>query len=189
MPSIHTLAPAAAATVLRGGGVLAYPTESVWGLGCDPRDAAAVHRLLAIKRRDPAQGLILIASQRAQLDAFVRWDALDAARLDAVYDSWPGPNTWLMPCPPDTPTWLRGKHATLAVRVTAHPVAAALCEAFGGALVSTSANRSGAPAPRSIDALDPELVAALDGVVAGDTGGDAQPSTIRDARSGTVLRG
>lgn len=183
------LAIADAAERLRAGAVLAYPTEAVWGLGCDPRDAAAVRRLLALKHRDEAQGLILIAADAAQLDAFVDWSALDPEQLRTVQDSWPSPNTWLIPCPPDTPAWLRGTHTTLAVRVTAHPVAAALCRAFGGALVSTSANRSGQPAPHAIDALDPDLVATLDGIVAGETGGSARPSTIRDARTGAVLRG
>lgn len=179
----------AASAALRRGAVLAYPTEAVWGLGCDPRNEAAVLALLAAKRRDPAQGLILIAATVAQLDAWVEWFALPPDRVATVKASWPGPNTWLMPCPPSTPRWLRGSHETLAVRVTAHPVAAALCDAFGGALVSTSANRSGAPAPHARAALDPDVVAAIDGVVEGDTGGADAPSTIRDARTGTVLRG
>lgn len=179
----------AAAAALTRGAVLAYPTEAVWGLGCDPRDEAAVMRLLAAKRRDPAQGLILIAATVAQLDAWVEWFALPPERIAAVKATWPGPNTWLFPCPPETPRWLRGTHDTLAVRVTAHPVAAALCDAFGGALVSTSANRSGALAPYTRDALDADVLAAIDGVVEGETGGAGAPSTIRDARSGDVLRG
>lgn len=183
------LAIAEAAERLRAGAVLAYPTEAVWGLGCDPHNEAAVLRLLAAKRRDPAQGLILIAATAAQLDGWIAWFALPPERSAAVRASWPGPNTWLMPCPPETPRWLRGIHATLAVRVTAHPIAAALCDAFGGALVSTSANRSGAPAPHSRAALDPAVLDAIDGVVDGETGGAAQPSTIRDALSGDTLRG
>lgn len=179
----------AAVAALTRGAVLAYPTEAVFGLGCDPRNEAAVLRLLAAKRRDPAQGLILIAATVAQLDPWIDWFALPVERMAAVKASWPGPNTWLMPCPPETPRWLRGRHDTLAVRVTAHPVAAALCDAFGSALVSTSANRSGAPAPYTRDALDPQVLAAIDGLVDGDTGGADAPSTIRDARSGQVLRG
>jgi len=183
------LAIADAAERLRNGAVLAYPTEAVWGLGCDPWNAVAVRRLLAFKRRDEAQGLILIAARVAQLEVVVDWSCLSAERRNAVLASWPGPHTWLMPCPSDTPGWLRGAHDTLAVRVTAHPVAAALCEAFGGALVSTSANRSGAAAPHNFGEFDPSLLAELDGVVTGDTGGDIRPSSIRDARSGHVLRG
>ena len=186
---IDDLAPTTAATRLHAGAVLAYPTESVWGLGCDPRNAGAVERLLAIKQRDMAQGLIVIASKAAQLDAFVDWSVLPPDRLAAVHASWPGPNTWLLPCPAHTPRWLRGAHDTLAVRVTAHPVASAMCVAFGGALVSTSANVSGMPAAQQRADLDAALLAQLDGIVAGHTGGDARPSTIRDARSGAVLRG
>lgn len=179
----------AAAAALARGAVLAYPTEAVWGLGCDPRNEAAVLRLLAAKRRDPAQGLILVAATVAQLHGWIEWFALPPERSAAVRASWPGPHTWLMPCPPETPRWLRGVHDTLAVRVTAHPIAAALCDAFGGALVSTSANRSGAPAPHTRAALDPAVLDAIDGVVDGETGGAAQPSTIRDAASGDMLRG
>ena len=98
MQKYDLLPPDSAASVLRSGGVVAYPTEAVWGLGCDPRDAVAVRRLLAVKQRDEAQGLILIAASTAQLDPFVEWNVLEATRLDAVYASWPGPNTWLMPC-------------------------------------------------------------------------------------------
>ena len=179
----------AAAAALARGAVLAYPTESVWGLGCDPRDEAAILRLLAAKRRDPAQGVILIAATVAQLDGWVDWFVLPTERVAAVKASWPGPNTWLMPCPPDVPRWLRGSHETLAVRVTAHPVAAALCDAFGGAIVSTSANRSGAPAPQTRSALDAALLADIDGTTEGETGGAASPSTIRNALTGDILRG
>lgn len=183
------LDPTAAAALLVRGGVLAYPTEGVWGLGCDPRNEAALMRLLAIKRREVDKGVILVASQSAQLDAWVDWAALSADRREAVQASWPGPNTWVMPARADVPRWITGVHADIAVRVSAHPVVRALCDAFGGALVSTSANTAGAPAPAHREALEPAVVAGVDGISAGETGGRIQPSTIRDARSGHVLRG
>ena len=182
------LSPADAATALRAGGVIAYPTEAVWGLGCDPFDEAAVLRLLAAKQRAVDKGLILIAASVAQLDGLADWDALPRERRDAVLASWPGPHTWILPATTRVPRWITGAHDGVAMRVSAHPMVIALCEAFGGVLVSTSANPAGEPPPRTAAALDPALLAAIDGCVPGDTGGLARPTTIRDARSGAGLR-
>ncbi|MCB1803316.1 MAG: Sua5/YciO/YrdC/YwlC family protein [Gammaproteobacteria bacterium] len=174
-----------ASRLLRDGGIIAYPTEAVYGLGCDPLNASAVMRLLAIKQRPASKGLILIASQFSQLIPFVEPpdDELQQ-RLDA---SWPGPVTWLLPAREQTPAWLRGDHASIAVRVTAHRGAAALCTAFGGALVSTSANLAGRPPARN--PLQVRLrCPALDMILHGPTDGRRRPSEIRDARSGATVR-
>lgn len=175
--------------LLRRGGVIAYPTEAVWGLGCDPFEQAAVLRLLALKRRAVDKGLILVAAAVAQLDGLVDWDALPAQRRDPVLAGWPGPHTWIVPATARVPHWITGDHHGVAVRVSAHPPVAALCNAFRGALVSTSANPAGAPAPKTLAECDPELLAALDGIAIGETGGLERPTAIRDARSGAVLRG
>jgi L-threonylcarbamoyladenylate synthase len=179
---------AEAARALRRGGVIAYPTEAVWGLGCDPFAEAAVMRLLAIKQREVEKGLILIAGARAQLDGLLAWDALPPARLAEVDASWPGPNTWIVPATPRVPRWITGVHAGVAVRVSAHPTVVALCQAFGGPLVSTSANHAGEPPAFRREELDPAVLAQLDGVSDGETGGLAAPTSIRDARTGEVLR-
>jgi L-threonylcarbamoyladenylate synthase len=183
-----TLTLEGATAALHRGGVIAYPTEAVWGLGCDPFDAVAVRRLLKIKQRDESKGLILIAANLAQIASLIDRDALPPARIAAVLASWPGPHTWLLPCTTLVPDWLRGDHATLALRVTAHPGVAALCTAFGGPLVSTSANRAGAAPARALTELDPALLSQLDGVLDGATGGLDAPTTIRDAASGALLR-
>lgn len=175
--------------MLRGGGVIAYPTEGVWGLGCDPFNEAATLRVLDIKQRDIAKGLILIAASLPQLDDSVDWDALPAHARDTVLATWPGPATWIVPARPRVPRAITGGHDSVAVRVSAHPEVVALCAAFDGVIVSTSANRAGAPSPRCVHELDPQLVACTDGVLAGETCGSGQPSTIRDARTGAVLRG
>jgi L-threonylcarbamoyladenylate synthase len=185
--SAHLTIPQAVAA-LRRGGVIAYPTEAVWGLGCDPFDAAAVHKLLAIKQRDQAKGLILIAANFAQIAPLIDADGLSAERMQAVRATWPGPHTWLMPCTAAVPAWVRGAHATLALRVSSHPDVIALCEAFGGPLVSTSANLAGAEPAREADALAPALLEKIDGVLAGRTGDLAAPTPIRDAATGAVLR-
>lgn len=173
---------------LRRGGVVAYPTEAVWGLGCDPRDEAATLRLLALKQREVEKGLILIAADEAQLAPFIDMAALDAAQRDAVRASWPGPHTWIVPASASAPRWITGAHDGIAVRVSAHPLVVGLCKAFGGALVSTSANLAGEPAVSVIGELDPRIVAAVDAIAAGETGGLARPTDIRDARTGAVLR-
>jgi L-threonylcarbamoyladenylate synthase len=175
-----------AARCLAEGGVIAYPTEAVYGLGCDPRNAEAVRRLLAIKRRPEHKGLILIAANWSQLAPYVT--PLDDARMAEIHASWPGPVTWLLPARDDTPRWLTGRHETLAVRVIGHPLAAALCRAWGGALVSTSANRSACPPARTALQVRLRLGAAVDLIVAGPCGGRERPSAIRDGRTGAVVR-
>ncbi|MCD9007007.1 Sua5/YciO/YrdC/YwlC family protein [Luteimonas sp. XNQY3] len=177
-----------AAALLARGGVVAYPTEGVWGLGCDPFDRAAVTRLLDIKQRPLDKGVILIAGAVAQFDAIVDWTRLHDAARQRVTGSWPGPNTWVVPARADVPAWITGAHASVAVRVSAHADVVALCAAFGGALVSTSANLGGEPSVADREALDTRLLARIDGVLDGDTGGRAGPSTIRDALTGDVLR-
>lgn len=174
--------------VLRHGGVIAYPTEAVWGLGCDPRDEMAVMRLLALKQREVDKGLILIAADEAQLAPFIDMSLLAEAQRSGVRASWPGPHTWIVPASAAAPGWITGMHRGIAVRVSSHPTVIALCNAFGGALVSTSANRAGRPAPSTRDALEDIIVAGVDAVTSGDTGGLHRPTAIRDARSGDTLR-
>lgn len=174
--------------VLRAGGVAAYPTEAVWGLGCDPAHEAAVMKLLQLKQRPVEKGMILVAADLAQLDDWVRLQALPAQRQAVVLASWPGANTWILPAGPRAPRWITGAHSGIAVRISAHPLVAALCRAWGGPLVSTSANLAGKPPARTRTELDPALLPLLDGLIDGDTGGLAQPTPIRDALSGQILR-
>ena len=176
----------AACAALARGGVVAYPTEAVYGLGCDPANHAAVDRLLLLKRRDAAKGLILIA---AEVEAFSPWiQPLDDALRARIEPTWPGPVTWLVPAADDCPRNLRGDHATLAVRVTAHPEAAALCRAWGGALVSTSANRADAPPIHDAVSIRRRFGADIDVVLEGHVGDLARPTPIRDARTGATIR-
>ena len=170
---------------LHGGGVIAYPTESCYGLGCDPRNRKAVQRLLRIKGRPQTKGLILIGATFNQLHPYVL--PLGTEQWSRVAPTWPGPVTWLLPARERTPRWLRGAHSTLAVRVTAHPLARRLCCALGMALVSTSANRAGLKPMRSYRAC---RRAFSDGVlvVPGRIGARKRPSTIRDLISGQTIR-
>ena len=187
MSAINPLRLRAVARAVRSGGLIAYPTEAVYGLGCDPRNERAVWRLLALKRRSAHKGLILIAADFAQLAPFLH--PLTPAELGRLHASWPGPYTWLVPARSGTSHWLRGRHDTLAVRVTAHPLAAALCRACGHPLVSTSANLSGRPPARSALAARRQLGRHLDALLPGPTGGAARPTAIRNLRTGRTVRG
>ena len=171
---------------LQAGGVIAYPTEYCFGLGCDPKNEQAIARLLEIKQRRPEQGVILIASSVEQVSEYVDLDASDL-RQD-ILDSWPGPNTWLLPAREHVSTWVRGKHKTVAVRVTAHQTSQQLCDQFGGAIVSTSANRHGQPALLDSQSVGDEMGDELDYIVDQLVGGASSASTIRDGLTGKQLR-
>ncbi len=174
------------AGVIHRGGVIAYPTEAVYGLGCDPLNSIAVSRLLAIKHRPMHKGLILIASRLEQLHAFIA--PLDEASLAQLQKTWPGPYTWLLPARTDTPRWLRGEHQSIAVRVTAHPLAAALCEATGHALVSTSANPSSLPPARQALKVRKYFPHQLDAILTGNIGAATSPTSIRDWATKKLIR-
>ncbi len=175
-----------AARIVHAGGLIAYPTEAVYGLGCDPLNAAAVQRLLTLKHRPMDKGLILIASDLDQLRAFLL--PLNPDDEATLATTWPGPVTWLLPARPETPRWLRGRHDTLAVRVTDHPLTAALCRTLGHPLVSTSANLAGRPPARDALGVRRAFGDRIDFLLHGPLGGLARPTTIRDLRSGHTLR-
>jgi L-threonylcarbamoyladenylate synthase len=170
---------------LKTGGIIAYPTEAVYGLGCSPFNQAAVTRLLKIKQRPWQKGLILIAANYAQLATFL--EPLSQTIQQRVFATWPGAITWLLPAKPWVPCWLRGQSNLLAVRVTAHPQTKALCQYWGNALVSTSANISGHPACRT--AFKVRCINAhIDYILPGKVGQRQRPSEIRDALTNKVLR-
>lgn len=155
------------------------------GLGCDPWNGAAAAKILRLKRRPAGKGLIIIASAMEQLIDLVDFSRVPA--LEEITGSWPGPVTWLAPAQPFTPRWLTGRHDTLAVRVSAHPVVRQLCDA-AGALVSTSANPSGCHPARTRRRVRAYFGQDVDCYVPGNVGGDPRPSMIRDAVTGRVLR-
>lgn len=174
-----------AAREIRNGAVLAYPTEAVWGLGCDPWDEEAVHRLLAIKSRPIEKGLILVADTIRQFDFLL--EDLPESWLDRLASTWPGPTTWLVPHQNLLPEWITGAHDTVALRVSDHPQVGELC-ALVGPLVSTSANPAGRPAARSRLRVEQYFRGQIDLVLGGPLGGRKNPSLIRDLVSGEVVR-
>lgn len=173
-----------AAEVLYSGGVIAYPTEGVYGLGCLPDEEAAVERVLHLKQRAPGKGLILIAAAADQLDG---WTDLPAGRSlpepDPAY-----PITWIVPPGPFVHSLLRGENDGIAVRLTTNPIARSLCNAVESPLVSTSANLTGRPTARNRYVLRRQFMQRVDYVVPGDCGPVDGPSEIREFLTGKVLR-
>jgi L-threonylcarbamoyladenylate synthase len=168
------------------GGVVACPTEAVWGLSCDPQNQFAVQRLLALKGRSPTKGLILVAATMEQFEFLLA--GLDPQQRQTLAASWPGPATWLVPHDGRVAAWIHGAHDSVALRVSNHPVVRALCLAWGGPLVSTSANPTGCQAPRRGYQVKRYFGDQLDYILPGAVGRSGRPTAIRDLASGQIIR-
>lgn len=171
-----------AAHILKQGGIVAYATEYCFGLGCDPFNRDAVLRLLRLKQRPVKKGLIVLAANREQLARYV--PEIPAA----AGASWPGPYTWLLLPKPGVPGWIRGRHAKIAVRITAQAQAQALCRAAGMAIVSTSANRGGEAPARAYREVARRFGKDVDFILPGRVGTAPAPTPIRDAATGKLIR-
>src|SRR3990167_1443874 len=172
---------------LKQGKIIAHPTEAVFGLGCDPLSVDAVSRILEIKHRAINKGFIIIGASWEQIEPLV--NCVRPELLANALDTWPGPTTWLFPASDEVPFWVRGDHHSVAVRVTAHPIAKALCEGFGGPIISTSCNKSGDPPARDVRSIQLTLSDTVDYVIEGEVGGRLKPTEIRDALTGEIIRG
>ena len=186
-----TTSVAEAAQCLKQGQVLAYPTEAVWGLGCDPFNENAFKQILKLKQRPIEKGVILLAGQVSQVEHLL--SKLPQDRRDAVIESWSQTSyqdratTWLLPADEQIPLWIRGKHPKVAIRVTNHPLCIALCNAFDGFIVSTSANPAGLDPARSLQEVNQYFGSELN-YLNGDLGLSQEPSRILDAETGDVIR-
>lgn len=182
---MSTLLPAVDA--LRSGGIIAYPTEAVFGLGCNPNDESALQRIIDIKGRDAHKGFILIASSQQQLQGFIA--PVSASQQVQVDEHWPGPVTFVVPASAQVNnSLLTGYRDTLAVRVSSHPVVIELCNQYGGAIVSTSANRSGDPSLRTAESVKQSMGDELDSIVDAPVGTLESPTRIFELASGQQLR-
>ncbi|MDC5704649.1 L-threonylcarbamoyladenylate synthase [Vibrio europaeus] len=177
-----------ALNALMDGEVIAYPTEGVFGVGCDPDNSEAVRNLLELKQRPADKGLILIAASYQQLIPYIDESQLTQEQLVRVKLSWPGPITWIMPSSHRVSQWVSGQHQSIAVRVTDHPLVQKMCNAFGKPLTSTSANLSGQPPCMTSEEVYLQFGYDQIVVLEGQTGGREKPSEIRDAKSLQVLR-
>ena len=195
-----------AAKWLKEGQLLAYPTESVWGIGCDPYDQAAVQRILDIKQRPQAKGMIVVTDSASRLAPLLA--SLNDVQRQQVIDSWQTDDsrdeqhnrqahTWLLSIPQSlastVPMWITGQHQTIAVRVISHPTVRQLCQQMVseqnpfGLLVSTSCNPSGQIPASTFEAAYAYFDEQI-GYLQGDTLGYTLPSQIRDATTGFVVR-
>jgi len=175
-----------AARIVLQGGIIAYPTEAVYGIGCLPLEEEALARIVAIKHRDARKGLIVVAEQIEQLQPLAFLPGGEIGKR--MQTSWPGPVTWVVEAKPQVPALLTGGRSTLAVRISDHPTVRQLCHRTGSALVSTSANFSGQHPARSALSVRRGVGRKVDFVLAGPLGQQPRPTEIRDARSGKILR-
>lgn len=179
-----------ALSVLRTQGVIAYPTESVFGLGCDPDNEDAIKKILTLKQRPAHKGLILIAANFEQLQAYADFSVLTETQLNKIKKTWPGPFTWVVPVQASLSALISGDFDSVAVRVSAHPVVQALCLAFGKPIISTSANLSGLEACTTAKQVTAMFTgnALLECIIEQPVSGLDNPSQIHLALTGERLR-
>ena len=173
--------------IMNQGGVIAYPTESVWGLGCNPWNQKAVNKILSLKKRSPEKGFILVGSHISQFSSLI--ETLTTAQKKTLEGSWPGPHTWVIP--DDTqwaPDWVRGHFSTVAVRVSQHPEIVALCNALMQPIISTSANTSGKAPLVDQNAVETTFSNTIDAIFSGTIGKHKKPTTIQDLFTGHTIR-
>jgi L-threonylcarbamoyladenylate synthase len=174
------------ANIIREGGVIAYPTEAVWGLGCDPFNESAVRRILSLKSRPESKGLILVAGAQAEL---LPWcNVLDNDSAQRLISQNQIPTSWVVPDTTITPTWIRGDHQSVAIRLSQHTPVQRLCAAFQGVIVSTSANPAGLPPAMSVEEVCAYFGDKVDAIFNASLGEAAQPSQVRDILTETLFR-
>ncbi len=177
-----------AVATLSSGGTIAYPTEAVYGLGCDPLNINAVLKLIALKKRDPKKGLILVAANLEQLRPYLACQTLTPAMWQQLQNLWPGPYTFVIPASSLASDLITGGLGSIAVRVSAHPVIQALCIAFGRPIVSTSCNVSGRAPMRTYAQVAEEFQDRVDLIIDEHVGSQASPTEIINIVTGQIIR-
>jgi len=175
-----------AISFLKQGKIIAYPTETVFGLGCDPFNKHAVEDLLKLKRRTVDKGFLLVAFNWEQIQDLIKGN--DDNTMCAVRKTWPGHITWTFPATDKVPSWIKGAHDTIAIRLSAHPVVQALCKKYGGPIISTSANIKGEKPIKEIEKLKKEFDKKIAMIVPGELGKAGKPSRIQNAMTGEIIR-
>lgn len=172
--------------VLKQGGIIAYPTEAVFGLGCLPDKPETIKKLLHLKQRPVEKGLILLAADLSQLEPYIR--PLENDVLQKIQSSWPGPTTWVVPASSQTSTLIKGKFQSIAIRISAHPVVREICQQCNSAIISTSANTTGKNMSYSTFDVRRHFKDHLDYILNGSLGNSNSPTTIKDALTDRVIR-
>ena len=172
---------------LSEGNIIAYPTEAVWGLGCDPNNQTAVAKLLELKKRPVEKGLILVAAHQSQISDLLK--PLSNRQKELLQNTWAHPVTWIIPDSLNLiPHWIKGSNTSVAIRISSHPVVQGLCSQFGGPVVSTSANIAGGAETRSRSMVEEQFGSNVAYIVEGNLGDEPRPSEIRDLVSLEILR-
>lgn len=174
------------AEIMRQGGVIAYPTEAVWGLGCDPFNQSAVQKILKLKARPVEKGLILVAGKPCHLLDWTKKLSLESANRLTSKTSIP--TSWVVPDTTVAPPWIRGKHESVAIRLSQHTAVRNLCNAFNGAIVSTSANPAGLNPALSKEEVYAYFGDEIDAIYDASLGESTQPSQVKDLISDTLFR-
>ncbi len=175
-----------AAQILKQGGLIAYPTEAVFGLGCLPDKLQTIEKLLQLKQRPIEKGLILLASEFSQLEPYL--SPFEQTILHKIQSSWPGPTTWILPTPRETSPLIKGHFDTVAVRISAHPIVQELCRQCHSAIISTSANITGKKMSYSTADVQQHFNDQLDYILGGALGDSKKPTIIKDALSDRIIR-
>ncbi|MBE2894733.1 Sua5/YciO/YrdC/YwlC family protein [Spirabiliibacterium falconis] len=173
--------------LIHAGNVIAYPTEAVFGLGCDPTNESAVMQLLTLKQRPIEKGLILVAPHLDFLRPFIDANSMQPQHWAKLTQRYAHPTTWIVPVRPGTPHFLTGKFNTIAVRLCSHPAVVWLCEQAQMALTSTSANLSGQPPCRTVHEVKQQFGHDFP-VYESAVGGEQNPSEIRDIFTDKIIR-
>ena len=164
--------------VVRARGVIAYPTDTFYGLGADPRDPEAVKRIFAIKGREAGQPILLLLRDRSEVAAWASVVTPSAERLMERF--WPGPLTLVFPAAPHVLPELTGGGGTIGLRVPGNELTRKLLRNLGTALTGTSANRSGGRDPRTVKEVMREVGDRVDLVLDGGATTGDRPSTVVD---------
>ncbi|WWO96195.1 MAG: Sua5/YciO/YrdC/YwlC family protein [Candidatus Dasytiphilus stammeri] len=167
--------------------IIAYPTEGVFGLGCDPDSKKAVMKLQSLKKRSLSKGFILVAADYQQLTPYIESEKLSYEHRTQLYSHNSEPFTWVVPARIHTPAWLTGSFNSVAIRISQHEAIIQLCKAFKKPLVSTSANVSGSTPCRSLEEIRSQFGYELP-VYPGNIGELQHPTEIRDLFSGKIIR-
>lgn len=173
---------------LQSGELIVYPTEAVWGIGCDPTNETAIQKLLKAKQRPLEKGVIIIASEYQQIKPFIKEDDISTEQKEKIMASWPGPYTWLLPASEQVSAMLTGGSELIAVRVTTHPTVRRICNEFNGPIISTSANKTGQPTPEQLLEIKTIFAEQVKVYVDEPLGGNSKPSKIINGLTGQVIR-
>ena len=165
------------------GGIISYPTEAVFGIGCDPDNKLAVKKLLKLKQRPREKGLILIASNFYQVEKYLKPLPVSQKKY-----TQPSNITYIYPTLNTAPKWLTGDFNSLAIRITKHPIARDICLTLNSAIVSTSANISGQPPAITAKEVYEQFGDKIGLIIEGDVGDLLTPTEIRDSITGRIIR-